>query len=332
MEKNEIKDAKKQFSKIGLILFLGTLLILTVQMLAMEIASNVPAIASNGSLSFVIGMLPMYIIGYPIVFLMFKKVPVQISSEKKKMRPLHLLTAFLMCYAATCIFNMFANILTTIIGIIKQSPVDNVMQNVTSNINPLANFLIIVICAPIMEELLFRKAIIDRTAKYGEGVAIIFSGLVFGLFHGNLVQFSYAFFVGAFFGFIYLKTKNIAYPIILHILVNFVGSFIGSFILKATNYMEMMEAITSATTEAEMMTVMMDNMSGMMILFLYEILIGVLIISGIVLLIINRKKFKLTAKETDIKKGQRFKTVILNVGVILYSVFLIAVIVLQLIV
>ena len=59
MEKNEIKDAKKQFSKIGLILFLGTLLILTVQMLAMEIASNVPAIASNGSLSFVIGMLPI---------------------------------------------------------------------------------------------------------------------------------------------------------------------------------------------------------------------------------------------------------------------------------
>lgn len=85
MENNVMMDAKKQFSKIGLVLFLGTLLIYGVQTLAYAIADHVPAITQNGNLYFLTGMLPMYIIAYPLIFFMFKKVPIQICGEKKKM-------------------------------------------------------------------------------------------------------------------------------------------------------------------------------------------------------------------------------------------------------
>lgn len=331
MENNVMKDTKKQFSKIGLVLFLGTLLIYGVQILSYAIVANVPAIAADGNLSFLIGMLPMYIIAFPIIFLMFKKVPVQISGEKKKMRPLHFLAAFLMCYAGTYLCNFLGNIITAVISVIKQSPVENVMLNVTSNINPAVNFFVIVICAPIMEELLFRKSVIDRTAKYGEGVSIVFSGLLFGLFHGNLVQFGYAFLIGVFFGFIYIKTKNIVYSILLHMIINFFGSFIGAIILEVSNYTKIMEATTAGATEAELMALMMDNMGGLAILFLYAMLLIIGIIAGIVIFFVNKKKFKLAAGEVTIEKGQRFKTVILNLGVILFSAFWIVQIILQLI-
>lgn len=330
MENNVMKDTKKQFSKIGLVLLLGTLIIYGIQILFYAITSNIPAIAENGNLSFLASMMPMYIIAYPVIFLMFKKIPVQISGEKKKMRLHHLLAAFLICYAGTYICNILANIITAVISVIKQAPVDNVMLNVTSNINPAVNLFVIVICAPIMEELLFRKTIIDRTAAYGEGISIVFSGLLFGLFHGNLVQFAYAFFLGAFFGFIYIKTRNIVYPIILHVIINFFGSFISTTILEVSGYTEILEASTTGTVDAQLMAIVMDNIVGLAILFLYMICLIAFVVAGIVIFFVNKKKFQLTAGKVTIEKGQRIKTIIFNLGVILYSAFWIVQIILQL--
>ena len=161
-------------------------------------------------------MLPTYAIAYPLIFLMFKMVPAQTGVEKKKMKVSHILIAFTICYAGTYLANIVGTFITTIIGMLKQNEVDNVMANLTGNLSLWANFLIVVIAAPIMEELLFRKFIIDRTAPSGEGVSMLLSGLLFGLFHGNLNQFAYAFIIGVLFGFIYVKTRNIIYTIILY--------------------------------------------------------------------------------------------------------------------
>lgn len=317
---------KKLFSQIGLRLFFGTLIIYAVQILSYAIAGNVPAIAVNGDLSFLVGMLPMYIIAFPIIFLLFKKVPVKITGEKKKMGPLHLILAFIICYSGTYLCNMVALLLTTIIGALKQSQVENVMVNVTSSISLPVNLFIVVICAPIMEELLFRKTLIDRTAQFGEGIAIVFSGLVFGLFHGNLVQFGYAFLLGVFFGFIYIKTKNIVYPIILHMITNFFGSFLGSIIMDLSGLSNM----PADVTETEAVAMMLENLGGFAIYMCYALFLIILVITGIVLFVKNRKKFVLLPGEVTIEKGTRFQTMILNAGMILYCIFWIAMIVMQL--
>lgn len=330
MEITTQTTAKKHFSNLGFLLLFATLIIYAVQFLTELIIKNIPAISKDANLSFVAGMLPMYIIAYPIIFWMFKKLPVQLTGEKKKMRLIHLLAAFLIGYAGTYICNIIANILTTIIGAIKQSPVDNVVLEMTTNLNPFVNLIIIAVCAPIMEELLFRKTIIDRTAAYGEGISIVFSGLVFGLFHGNLVQFTYAFFIGAFFGFIYIKTKDIKYTIILHMSINLLGS-IGTILLNNCGYMEILEATSGELAEAELMAVMMDNLLGLVILLLYVLLLMCFVIVGIALFFINKKKFTLSAGEVTIEKGKRFSTMLLNLGMILYSVFWIVQIILQLV-
>ncbi len=92
-------------------------------------------------------------------------------------------------------------------------------------------YALIGICAPVVEELTFRKLLVDRLVKYGAVFSVIMSGLMFGLIHGNFGQFFYAFFLGCLFAAIYVKTGNVLYTIILHMIVNMSSSVIGVYVL-----------------------------------------------------------------------------------------------------
>ncbi len=333
MDTNILKDTRKHFSSIGMRLLIGTLIIYAVQFIAIGIinvlAPKVPVLAQNGSLVFILTMLPMYVIAFPIIFLMFKKIPVQ-QTEKKKMSVKHLIAAFLICYAFMYAGNFFGIFVTYIIGIFKQGQVSNVMAEVTSSISLGANFFIAVICAPIMEELLFRKALMDRTLQYGEGTSIVLSGILFGLFHGNLNQFVYAFLLGIFFGFVYAKTRNVKYSIILHMVINFMGSFASTIVMRLSGYDKIYEAALSGASEAELTVLMTENAVGTMGYYAFMVFILVCMVAGIVLFIKNRKKFVLEAGEINLGKAGFFKVVLGNAGIILFSLFWIVMIVMQL--
>ena len=81
-----------------------------------------------------------------------------------------------------------------------------------------------VIGAPILEELAFRKTLLDRLHDYGEGYAAVISALLFGLMHGNHMQFFLAFFIGLIFAMVYQRTGRIIYTMILHAMINFTAS------------------------------------------------------------------------------------------------------------
>ena len=76
------------------------------------------------------------------------------------------------------------------------------------------------IIAPIAEEFIFRYGIQKNLSKFNVKFAIIYQALLFGLLHGNLIQFSYAFVLGLIFGYITYKKGNIMYSILLHIAIN----------------------------------------------------------------------------------------------------------------
>jgi hypothetical protein len=50
------------------------------------------------------------------------------------------------------------------------------------------------------------------------------------------------------------------------------------------------------------------------------ILIMAVVIAGVIIMIVNRKKIVFTQHEGQIEKGRRFSTVILNAGMIVYVV------------
>jgi hypothetical protein len=98
--------------------------------------------------------------------------------------------------------------------------------------------------APIFEELIFRKFLIDRTYKYGERNAIILSGLMFGLFHTNLGQFFYAFIIGAIFAWVYIRTGNILYSMSMHLLINLLGGTVPILLLSHVDISSISEMST----------------------------------------------------------------------------------------
>jgi membrane protease YdiL (CAAX protease family) len=57
-------------------------------------------------------------------------------------------------------------------------------------------YIYICFLGPIAEELLFRGIVLRTLRPWGKQAAILISALVFGLFHGNVVQIPFAFAVG----------------------------------------------------------------------------------------------------------------------------------------
>ena len=78
--------------------------------------------------------------------------------------------------------------------------------------------------APVCEELLFRRLLLERLRPYGERFALWASALCFGLFHGNFSQFFYACAIGVLFAGVVLKTGRLRQAMLLHALINFVGT------------------------------------------------------------------------------------------------------------
>lgn len=83
-------------------------------------------------------------------------------------------------------------------------------------------FLSIVFIGPLFEEILFRGIVYNFLEKYKSGLfPTILSGVLFGIWHGQAVQSIYTAIMGIILGYTYMKTKNLFYPVLLHMLNNF---------------------------------------------------------------------------------------------------------------
>jgi len=110
----------------------------------------------------------------------------------------------------------------SIISIIVGS--DSNLSFGTESTPPWAILLITVVLAPIFEELMFRKFMFDRLSRFGDVMAIVFTSVTFGLFHGNLYQFIYTAVIGLVLGYTYAISRRIIYPILLHMILNLYAS------------------------------------------------------------------------------------------------------------
>jgi len=89
-----------------------------------------------------------------------------------------------------------------------------------SNSNKFLDFFVVCISAPVAEEFVFRKFLIDRLAIYSKTLAIFASGIIFGIFHNNIHQFFGTMILGWSFAYSYVETGNILISISYHIIEN----------------------------------------------------------------------------------------------------------------
>jgi len=79
--------------------------------------------------------------------------------------------------------------------------------------------LYVILIGPVFEELIFRGAILGNLRRFGDNFAIIISSLLFGFYHGIILQIPFAFIVGLLFGYVAVRW-SLRISIVLHIAVN----------------------------------------------------------------------------------------------------------------
>ncbi len=81
-------------------------------------------------------------------------------------------------------------------------------------------FVMIVIVPAFCEEFLFRGLVLGNLLRYGKGIAVIGSALLFAAMHQNIAQFLYTFVAGILMGLLYAESRSIWPSTFVHMLNN----------------------------------------------------------------------------------------------------------------
>ena len=222
----------------GIIVFaiaLGEVVALLVQLIIQTlITSYYPAITENDWFMWAISTFPIYLVAMPISYLLFLTVPKSVPQKKKLTLPMWFGFLFF-CFGVSYFFKYLGQYVIDWIYVLLGVEVKDQAAEI-AYITPFGiNLLFVGILGPIFEELFFRKAVIDRLRRYGDLPAILISGLIFGLIHGNFSQLFYTAAIGMVLGFVYLRTGNVLYTIALHCVFNIIG---GVYVTEMLRYAE----------------------------------------------------------------------------------------------
>lgn len=195
------------------------------------LAVFMPLTGISTTASLFLNAVTMYGIAMPLSMIYFKRCPVT-KGEKKHLGFFTMIGLIAVCFSLTYVGSVVGTLIEELTASLRGREASNPVAETVSEISLGAVFLFMVVLAPIFEELFFRKVVIDRLRRYGDVPAIIISGLVFGVIHGNFSQFFYAALLGMMFGAIYVYTGKLGYTVFLHMLINFMGSFYTTLMME----------------------------------------------------------------------------------------------------
>ena len=169
-----------------------------------------------------------FAIGMPLCAVCMLQIPAD-PMEQFRMRASDLVKAFLIC----CFFMVLGSLISAALGKIPGLSSDTGIDRILAGSGLLYQIVSIVVLAPLWEEFVFRKLMIDRVNRLGDRAAMIISAFVFAAYHANLQQFFYAFGAGLVFAYVYLRTGKLRYSIAMHMIVNLMyGVLPGQFLLS----------------------------------------------------------------------------------------------------
>ena len=294
---------QKFFSKIGFNYLALGISIVVFQIIIMNILNVInPQYLNDYNLMSIISTICNYFLPFPIFYWLMKKI----ESSKLEKTGINVKT-FILYIGITLtlmwIGNLIGLAITSILSSAMQNEITNPVQQLINSSDIWFNVTIISIIGPIIEEILFRKFLIDRTIKYAAKVSIILSAVLFALFHGNLNQFFYVLLLGGFFAYVYIRTGNIIYPIILHCIVNVMGAVVSLLIVSSVNNIQ-----TGL------------NLIDAGIIIIYIIFLFSMLIIGLYGLT-KFKKARFNGTKTKIPLEYPYTTMFINLGMICFIAF-----------
>ena len=243
------------------------------------------------------------VVGTVVLSVALRKVP-KVKIEKHRLKFGHLLLLIMMMYGLSqvgSLMGMPIHLILSAIGTVgKEQESIGEFQTLLMGSSQIVMIITVGILPAIFEELLFRKFLIDRTIRHGEFISCAMSGIMFGLWHGNFQQFFFAFFIGVLFAFVYIRTGTIIYTMIMHCSMNLVTTTVTTQLLQ--KLLEKMGVnIDSGTINESLLNseAVRQLIPVILLTVLWLIILTGFQITGFVLFIVKRKKFKLTAMEGE---------------------------------
>lgn len=192
-------------------------------------------------LTWVLSFLPLYGVAFPVFITLLQPLP-GIRPPRQKVKAGWLLgtvcAAFALMYAGALV----GNGLNWLIGWLRGQPVLSGLEQIVSAAPVWQLVLFTCVLAPVGEEITFNY-LLEKTLVFGEKRAMLYCALAFGLFHGNLYQFFYAFAVRLILVQLRLRTGSLGLCIGLHALINLMGGVVAQWLLGQSEQVMMVYGI-----------------------------------------------------------------------------------------
>lgn len=246
-----------------------------------------------------------YLISVPLAARFLKPFPEE-KPLKMKMRARKFLMLLVLAMGLGYIGSLAGNLINMLISaatgkpLFEMNPV-NLMMDMLS----WPNILMITVMAPLVEEWIFRKMLLNRVRFLGDRGAIVFTAVLFGLMHGNVSQTIFATIIGLVLGYAAVKTGRIVHCILIHMIVN--------------SY-SVLAALLAAGTEAGSM---LSRYAGYSFLTLLGLSVFAFMIGAVIILILkwNKAVYRKGNIPDGIAGSALYRVVYLNPGMVLMYLF-----------
>ena len=215
----------------------------------------------------------------------------EVLVRSSRMRPGVFLALLLLAMGAQMVNSLWIMALELVLNLFGLSAM-GVLESVSGASDTFSMFLYASILAPISEEILFRGYVLRSLKPFGKRFAIWGSAILFGLFHGNLLQTPYAILMGVLFGYVTVE-YSIVWAVGLHLFNNLVL--------------------------ADLLTRLTASWSDMAYGALNLVLFGGSFLAALVILIRNRERIR-AYRESEGMDPRVWKWFFLNGGVLVLAV------------
>lgn len=185
-------------------------------------ALGIPAFASREGGMWLVMTTHLFL--FPVFFYLYKKE----TREAKDISSFRKGDLILVVLGAV-FFSRGLNAFISLTPLPFLSPKYQEVEEIIYGSSLLSQILASAVTAPFLEETLMRGVIYNRIKRYTGSVrfAIIGSALIFGIFHGNIVQGVYAFLLGLFFADLYESYHSLIPPVAAHMAANLASLLMG---------------------------------------------------------------------------------------------------------
>ena len=322
-----VRESKRVSSRVHLSLFVYLLVTNALMLIAsiflnifLENTDNarVAEFIMGSTFSLLLGSVIQYVIAFPLLAFMLSALLRPRTYTKSKLSWKEYFFLLLIGEALMLAGSIVGNVISETIGRFFRVTPENSVNTIVTETPLWAIILTVCVLAPIFEELIYRKLIMDRLGRLGGVVSVVLSAAAFALMHCNLYQIFYALAVGVVFGYVYEKTHNVLYTISMHMILNFVGSVAVLPIMRASEKVtEMAETVEAGGTVDEV-----SYYLNQMLVSVYSLLTVAIIAVGITLFVLQLKKrgWKILDDLGRPAPGT-MKAAFANVGIILFIIF-----------